>query len=368
MTELPNPSTLKNITTVVHVILSLEIGGMEQVVVDLVKSLDRDRYVPVVICVESRGPLADELEAIGIRVIKLPPMLSIFSFLYPSCLIKAIREVGASVVHVHSGCWFKGAFAARICKAKKIIYTQHGATSANTRILKTMERIAAFITDEIITVSTDLAEQLRVAGHIQMNKVSVIINGINTERFSGQLPNEKSGVIRIGVIARLEPVKDHGTLLRAIRILLDEGVNASLDIVGDGSEQSALEKLALELGISDSVHFFGSRRDIPQLLADIDIFCLCSLSEGTSISILEAMAASKPVVATNVGGNPALIEDGVNGFLVPVADPLSMAIALQKLIHNKELCLTMGEENRSRVKREFSIEAMTAKYEKLYEA
>jgi glycosyltransferase involved in cell wall biosynthesis len=355
-----------NKIVVAHIILSLEIGGMEQVVVDLVKAMDRSRFEPVVVCIQKLGPLADELKALGVAVMEVPPMVPVLSLLYPTALIKVIRSTGTEVIHVHSGCWFKGVMAARICGAKNIIYTLHGATYARTLVLKFMERIAARLTSAIIAVSDDLAGQLRNAGHIPMEKVSVIINGIDTDKFSAVQTRANGGPVHIGTIARLEEVKDIGTLLRAFRILIDAGVEAVLDIAGDGSERETLQQLASELGIREKVNFLGFRRDTPQLLAAMDIFALSSLSEGTSISMIEAMAAGKPVVATRVGGNTALIEEGVNGFLVNAKDHEALAAALIHLVQDKSLVDRMGHESRRRALSLFSAKVMTKRYEKLY--
>jgi L-malate glycosyltransferase len=355
-------------TIVLHIILSLEIGGMEQVVVDLVKALDRSKFEPVIVCMQRLGPLAGELRAMGVAVMELPPMIPVLSFLYPAALVKAIRGADADVIHVHSGCWFKGALAARICGAKKILYTLHGATYARTWFLKLLEHISARYTSRIVVVSDDLVGQLRNAGHIPMEKVSVIINGIDMERYSAIPARTTAGPVRIGVIARLDKVKDLGTLLRSIRILIDEGADITLDLIGDGSERAYLEQLAVELGITDRVLFTGFQRDIPQRLAGFDIFALSSISEGTSISILEAMAAGKPIVATAVGGNPALVTDGENGFLVPASNPQAMAQALMRLICDEGLRVRMGELNRLKANREYGLKSMMLQYEKLYES
>lgn len=361
----PNP---RKRMIVVHVILSLEIGGMEQVVVDLVKSMDRSRFEPVVVCVQRLGPLADELKALGVPVLLLPPMTPVVSFLYPAPLVKALRQAGAEVVHVHSGCWFKGVVGARLCGVKRVIYTLHGATYGRTRLQKLMERVSASLTDKIMTVSHDLKSQLDAAGHIPMGKVSVAINGIDTQKFRS-VPMQSTGdSLRIGVIARFEPVKDLGTLLRAMRILKDEGLLPALDLIGDGSERGALELFSAELGLTDQVCFHGFQRETPKYLAAIDIFALSSISEGTSISILEAMAAGKPIVATAVGGNPALVEDGVNGLLVPPGDPTALAQALKRLIVDESLRLQIGTVNREKARLEFGLSAMTRQYERLYGA
>ena len=351
---------------VAHVILSLEIGGMEQVVVDLVKAIDRGRFEPVVVCLMRLGPLGEELKALGVSIHLLPSMTPIVSFLYPAPLVKILRQVSAEVVHVHSGCWFKGVVGARLCGVKRVIYTLHGATYGRTVVETLLERIAATFTSRIVTVSDDLALQLKEAGHLPMEKVSVIINGIDTERFASVTGNPVSGRVRIGIIARLDPVKDLGTLLRALQLLFDMGVSADLAIVGDGPERERLEALSAELGLGSHVTFHGFQRDTLQRLAEIDIFALSSLREGTSISILEAMAAGRPIVATAVGGNPALIADGVNGLLVPPSDPIAFSQALLKLINHQELRTQMSENNRLKSQQKFSLGAMKEKYEELY--
>lgn len=353
-------------TVVLHVILSLVIGGMEQVVVDLVKATDRSRFEPIIVCVQELGRLAGELSETGIQVIELPQMIPGFSFLYPSALVKVIRQTGPDVVHVHSGCWFKGALAARICGVKNVIYTLHGASYARTRFGQLLERIAARFTSGIVVVSEDLVEQLRGAGHIPMDKVSVVINGIDTEKFASIPLHKSAGTTRIGTIARFAPVKDLSTLLCAFRIVLNNGADATLALIGNGPEWDHLTQLAAELHMTDRVQFPGFQRDTPHRLAEMDIFALSSLSEGTSISILEAMASGKPIVATAVGGNPVLVVDGINGFLVPSSDPPALARALLRLIADEELQVHMGKVNRLKAQREFGLGTMIIKYEKLY--
>lgn len=351
--------------TVLHVILSLEIGGMEQVVADLVQALDRQRFRPVVACLEALGPIAEEIKAKGIEVIRLPAMVPVLSFLYPAPLIRVIRESGAAVIHVHSGCWYKTAVAGRLAGVKNIIYTEHGRTFPDHRAIILMDRIFSRITAKVVAVSEELAAYLREVVRIPADKISVILNGIDLNRFP-VTGNGPPGRVIIGVIARLAPVKDLATLLRAMRTVLRECPGAVLQVIGDGPERDRLELLAAELGVSDGVRFFGFRRDVPEILAGFDIFTLSSLSEGTSVTILEAMAAGKPVVATRVGGNPAIIEEGVNGFLVPVSDPAELALALLRLIHDEALRRSMGTANRAKAAREFGIRAATARYERLY--
>jgi sugar transferase (PEP-CTERM/EpsH1 system associated) len=358
------PETRK--ITVLHVILSLEIGGMEQVVADLVRNLDRGRFRPVVVCLETLGPIAQEITTRGIRVIQLPPMIPKLSLLFPAQLVKVIRETRADVIHAHSGCWFKAAMAGRLAGVRKIIYTEHGRTFPDPKGVILMDRLISRLTSRVIAVSQELSEYLLEIVGIPDRKIEVIINGIDMNRFSTPSGKPHGTTVCIGIIARLAPVKDIGTLLKAMQIVLRECPDTLLQVVGDGPERDKLEKMAVDLGVGNKVEFSGFRRDIPEILSGIDIFTLTSLSEGTSITILEAMAAGIPVVATRVGGNPALIEEGVNGFLVSADHQEGLAQALLRLVRDESLRKRIGAINRKKAEEEHSIQSMTARYEKLY--
>jgi glycosyltransferase involved in cell wall biosynthesis len=295
-------------------------------------------------------------------------MIPKLSFLFPAQLIKVIRETRADIIHAHSGCWYKAVIAGRMAGVKKIIYTEHGRTFPDPRGIILMDRLIARFTSRVIAVSRELAEYLRDVVGIPDRKIEVIINGVDMNRFSTAVGRDRGTTVRIGIIARLASVKDVASLLKAMQIVSRERPDSLLQVVGDGPERDKLEKMAVDLGIGNKVEFLGFRRDIADLLSGIDIFTLSSLSEGTSITILEAMAAGKPVVATKVGGNPALIEDGVNGFLVPAGQPAELALALLRLAKDGRLRERIGEVNRKKAVEEYSIEAMAASYERLYAA
>lgn len=360
-------NVIKNKKNILIVILSLEIGGMEQVVFDLITSLNKDKYNIKVICIHSFGQISNELKSLGIQVIKLDDMIPLVSFLFPYNLIKEIKDFKADIIHVHSGCWHKAAMAGWIAGVDKILYTEHGRYFPESNKLVLLDNIFSRITTNVITVSENLATYMHEVIGISKNKISVIINGINVDKFIPSRDLDRLSAKRIGIIARLAPVKDIGTLLRAMRIVIDAYTDVQLDIIGDGPERAFLEDLTKELNLSKSVNFHGFRRDIPEVLFPIDIFVLSSISEGTSITLLEAMAAGKPVVVTNVGGNPAIIEDGVNGFLVPSQDPERMADAIIRLIKENETRRKMGQANIRKVENNYSIQAMALQYENCYD-
>ncbi len=356
-----------NKINILFVILSLEIGGMEQVVADLIRNLNLERFTPVVACLESRGPIGAEMDKLGVAVVQVGRMTPLLSFAYPGKLMKVMRDYRIDVVHVQSGCWHKAALAARLCGIGNVIYTEHGRIFPDSRAVMILDRIYAPLTRHVVAVSQNLARYMCSEVGIPAGKISVIINGIDVERFrSARVPSTTAGNIRIGIIARLAPVKDIATLLRAMAVVRRRKSLVSLSIVGDGPERDALESLANELGLSAVVTFHGFRRDIPSALKDMDIFVLSSLSEGTSITLLEAMASGKPLVVTNVGGNPAIVEQGVNGFLVPAGDPDSLAQALLKLADDARLRQSMAAANIRKVTERYSIQSMARQYEALY--
>jgi sugar transferase (PEP-CTERM/EpsH1 system associated) len=351
---------------ILYVILSFEIGGMEQMVADLILSLDRTRFNPVVVCLKARGPIAAELEQRGITIITLDPMTPLVSFVYPGQLVRIMRDHRIDVVHTHSGAWHKAAIAGFWGGVRSVVYTDHGRFYPDSRKLIILDRLYSPFTSHVVCVSDALAEYMVHVVGISPGKVRCIINGIEENKFSSARASQKNHADRIGIIARLAPVKDIATLIRAVKVLHERGIESSLTIAGDGPERDSLEQLSASLGIADAVSFLGFRRDIVTVLAEIDLFVLCSLSEGTSLTLLEAMAAGKPVVATNVGGNPAIVKDGVNGLLVLPGDQAALADALQKLMVDRELRESMSAANIRTIRERYSLKEMTASYEALY--
>ena len=351
---------------ILYVILSFEIGGMEQMVADLILSLDRSRFNPVVVCLKALGPIAVELEKMEVEIIKLEPMTPLISFLYPKQLVDIIKDHKIDVVHTHSGAWHKAAIAGFWGGAKTIIYTDHGRFYPDSRKLIVLDRLYEPFTKHVVCVSDALAEYMANTVGISKSKISCIINGIDEAKFHGARTPQKDVANRIGIIARLAPVKDLTTLIHALQILRDKGTEATLTIAGDGPERKNLEHLADSLGIINTVNFLGFRRDIPAILADIDIFVLSSLSEGTSLTLLEAMAAGKPVVVTNVGGNPAIVQNEENGLLVPPAEPAALAEALHRLMMDREMRERMSDANKCAIRERYSLREMASAYEQLY--
>ena len=360
--------------TVGHVVLSLEIGGMETVIANLSRNIDHHSYRFLIICVLRIGPIGYELRNKGIKVIKLPKMPRIISFLYPKALIDILRAEKVDVLHCHSGCWHKAAIAGKFAGVKGIIYTEHGRQMPGYKTTIFLDRAVSKITDYVVPVSLDLSKYLKKVVKIEPRKIHEINNGIDTDYFSPREKDKKllkelcipNNTLIVGNIARLAPVKDHITLINAFALTEKHCHDMRLLIIGDGSERVNLEKLINELNLSDKIALLGFRRDIKEILSLFDLFVLSSISEGTSITILEAMASGKPVIATDVGANSDIITESVSGFLVPAKNAKVMAEKIAFFYKNRSMGELMGRKGREHVIGKFSVQEMTRKYERLY--
>ncbi|HHS84136.1 MAG TPA: glycosyltransferase [Gammaproteobacteria bacterium] len=223
--------------------------------------------------------------------------------------------------------------------------------------------------DQIIAPSRAVYDSLINQG-TSAEKIVLVYNGVDVARFSssdGQRLREQLAISKdhllLGIVARLSGEKDHLTLLQAVYQLGQSGRKVALAVVGQGELKNRLIEEVSRLGLESCVHFLGVRDDIPQILAAIDIFVLSSVTEGMSNALLEAMASAKPVVATNVGGNPELVEEGETGYLIPAGNSAAMADAIGRLADNPAMRQRMGAAGRQRVKQLYSIEAMVKKYQ-----
>ena len=210
-------------------------------------------------------------------------------------------------------------------------------------------------------------------------KVITVLNGVDTEAFQ---PRRKPGVLSgvstqelddlrgsfvIGSVGRLEPVKNHELLLEAFATLVERTERpCRLVLVGDGTLRPRLEQLARELKIGGRVHFWGVREDVPQVLNLFDAIALTSLTEGTSISLLEAQASGLPAFVTDVGGNRRIVVDGKTGYVSPLGKPLTLADHLAKVVENPELHAELARSARDSVLASFDLDSMIRKYEALY--
>jgi glycosyltransferase involved in cell wall biosynthesis len=286
-------------TRVAHIIQNLNYGGMERVLHSLARQLPPLGFDIHIVVLEYLGRFSAGLE--DVVTFHQVPAMSRLSLLHPGKLITLLRRIGPDLVHSHTGVWLKAARAARVAGVPVMIHTEHGRPDPVPLADRLIDNQASRLTDTVIAVSEPLAEVLRRQVVHDPARVRVIRNGVNVQHLGAAVDRialrEELGLPAdapvLGSVGRLEPVKNYALALRAFARMGDRsGLGGPyLVLVGDGSQRSTLESLAADLGIASRVKFLGWRPDAERFYRAFDLFTLTSRSEGTSISLLEAMLA-----------------------------------------------------------------------------
>ncbi|HVQ16892.1 MAG TPA: glycosyltransferase [Vicinamibacterales bacterium] len=350
--------------TVVHVVASLDIGGLERVVFDLVTHADRSRVTPRVVCLEHTGDLAPRFVAAGVRVDCLPRTTGMTRRILR--LARFLRDSGADVMHAHNvKAHLHGALAARLAGVPVAVSTKHGRNFPTSSLSRAANRLACNLCSDLVGVSNDCAAIWRDIESADASKVSVVTNGIDLDAFplwSGTHDDPPRAVS----VARLSTVKDPFTLLEATRRVVDHQPGFRLDLVGDGPLRAEVEAAIRQLRLSDAVRVLGNVDDVGATLRGASFFVLASTSEGISLTLLEAMATGLPVVATRVGGTPEVVSHGETGLLVPPRSPEQLAHAMLWLSRRPDIRRRMGCESRRRVEGMFNVLSTVNTYEEMY--
>ncbi|WP_437967440.1 glycosyltransferase [Sorangium sp. So ce260] len=366
---------------VAHVVLSLNVGGLERVVLRLLERTARDRFAPIVCALEEPGALADELARLDVPLVVLARRPGLDPGL-PVRLAAWLRREGIRLVHTHNpGPHLYGALAAGLARAAslpggggpRVIHTKHGRNYPKQKRKVLVNRLAAALTDRVVAVSDDARAVALEVERLDPARVVTILNGVDTDVFRpgdagaarARLGVPASGY-HVGCVARLSPEKDHATLLAAFARLREVRPDAHLSLIGDGPLRPALEQQAARLGLGGAVTFAGTRGDVAELLPAFDVFALASLTEGISLTLIEAAAAGLPIVATRVGGNPEILAEGETGLLVSPGAPETLAAALEAVAVREDRA-AMGMRGRARVIERFGMDRMIRAYEDLYD-
>jgi len=359
---------------VAHVVHSLQTGGLENGVVNLVNTTGRDlRHV--IVCMTEAGALRARLTP-GVEVVALGkrPGQDVGAFLR---LIGLLRRLRPAVVHTRNWAAFDAIPAARLAGVRVLVHGEHGREASDpdgrNRRRNRIRRLLAPLVSHFITVSRDLERWLVEDVRLPARKVTTIVNGVDLARFGqgdrrgarAQLGLPPDATI-VGTVGRLDPVKDHAGLLRAFAGLGTAHPDALLLIAGDGPCRDELARLAGTLGLGERVRLLGDCRDVPGVLTALDLFVLPSIAEGMSNTILEAMASGLPVVATRVGGNPELVEEHVTGRLIRSRDPGVLAEAMAVYLDDPHVRAVHGKAARQRALERFGLERMCEGYVDLY--
>ncbi|WP_457329424.1 glycosyltransferase [Rhizobacter sp. P5_C2] len=353
---------------VLHVIETLDFGGAEKVVVDLVAAT-KGRCQPAVCCVKHSGELAQRLGD-GVQVFSLGKGEG-NDLTVPWRLARLVREQGFDVMHSHLwGVYLESALAAKLAGVP-LVHTVHGnyqdygqrfIPRLKLALRHRLERFAARWHQRIVTVSHSIQSYVVENIGIDARRVETVHNGID-ERVS--LQGERRGTTFI-TVGRMAAVKNHAMMIRAFARVAASRPDARLQLVGDGPDRPALEALAASLGVASRVEFLGFRNDVAELLAAADVFLMSSHYEGVSIAILEAMRAGLPVVGTQVGGIPETVLQGESGLLVPDGDEAAFADAMLTLLQDASRRGVLGRAATQRQREAFSLESAAQRYLQIY--
>ncbi|KHE91354.1 MAG: glycosyltransferase [Candidatus Scalindua rubra] len=362
-------------TNVVHLVEKLGIGGLERVLTTIALNLNREKYSVSVWCLSKGGFFADKLIEEGVDV----KILSISTSRNPVGiykLYKLLKYHKIDLIHTHAySAGTIGRISAFLAGVSVIISHNHSVYDYYNKYYHFVERLLSLITDRIICVSDIVRKFANETQRINPERLITIHNGINNiSADSGKSINtlkEEFGILPghtvIGTVTHMEEHKGIIYLIQSASYLLRSRKDLIFLLVGDGEQEEELETLCVDLNIEKNVIFTGERSDIPEILSLIDIFILPSIREGLGLSILEAMACGKPIIATTVGGIPEVVKDGVNGILVLPKEPEALHDAIVELLDDKGKREVMGLNSKRIYAESFNFRTMVDRIEELYD-
>ncbi|MGE5492965.1 MAG: TIGR03088 family PEP-CTERM/XrtA system glycosyltransferase [Actinomycetota bacterium] len=376
MTFLPSKPPL-----VAHVVFRLDVGGLENGVVNLINHMPRDAYRHMVISLTdmtdfSRRILRDDVELISLN--KRPG----HAFrLYPR-IRRMLKERAPAIVHTRNLAALEVTAPAWAAGVPVRIHGEHGRAVSgphpSDRKYRLVRRLYSPFVTSYVALSRELEDYLHRDVGISAERVARIYNGVDTRRFHPAparqpipgCPFADPGLWLVGTVGRLQDIKDQTSLVKAfvlaVRSVPELRSRLRLVMVGEGPQRSQVEAVLRTAGMADLAWLPGVRDDIPDILRGLDCFVLPSLSEGISNAILEAMASGLPVIATDVGGNGELLSDGNTGTLVPPADPQALARQIVHYACNPDAARILGVAARGEAERRFSLDAMVDAHVGLY--
>ena len=360
---------------VVHVIGRLGTGGAERQLINYLRSADREKFRHTVMCLVARGELADQVVAVGIPVVPLRARARYA----PVSLLRIVRWLkreNVAVVHTHmhhAALW--GRLAGVLAGVPVLVTTEHGKELWKNSLQVAIDRSLSRRTNRHIAVSQDGLEIRLRRERVAADRIVLIPNGVPIPAD----PVNESGRQRIrsefglapqtrllGTVGRLIEAKGYEHLLGAMQILHREFPDLRWLAVGDGTQRASLIAMAATMGLSDTVIWAGTRTDVGDLLAAMDLWVMSSVREGLPMALLEAMAAQKPIVATQVGGIPDAVRDGHEAVLVAPGDPEVLARAISRMLRESRRAEALASAARQRAITEYSIDRVARRIEDVY--
>jgi len=351
----------------------MPVGGAETLLVNLIRRLDRSRFAPEVCCLKYPGPLGEVLAK------EVPFFSHLLVHKYDLRVLPRLvrllrrRRIDAVVTVGAGDRMFWGRLAARLAGVPGVLTALHSTGWPD--VVGRLNRLLTPLTDGFIGVAEEHGRYLRETEKFPHDKVFVIPNGVDIDRFSPRPPSTAlreelglpAGAPTVAIVAALRPEKDHPLFLRVAQRVLRQVNGARFLVIGDGELRPTLEDLARRLGVDSAVRFLGTRSEIPELLSLVNVSVLTSRMEASPVTILEAMACGKPCVAPRIGSIPETIVDNETGFLTAPGDEAALAERMVYLLRDPATAARFGERGRQRVEERYSLERMVAGYEELLE-
>ena len=368
---------------IAYVVHTFDVGGLERCVARLVNHLDTERFSPLVICLNRSGDAAGWIQRADVPVIELGKRQG-NDLRVIWRLAKALRDHRVDVVHSHNwGTLLETTLARRRAGVPAHVHAEHGLELADLQIASWRKRLRGCVArwalaraDAVVAVADGVRRRLASRFGHPADAVELIGNGVDAMR-NGDSPAQRDRIRRslgvskdtpvIGSVGRLAPVKDFGTAIEAISMMVGRGRNVHLVVVGSGPELDRLTAKTKAAAVDANVHFVGQQDNVGDWLAAMDLYVNSSLNEGMSLSILEAMSAGLPSVVTDVGENAALV--GGNpccGLIAPPQDAKRLAGALEELLDDRDARRRCGACARERFEQLYSTKHMVTRYENLY--
>jgi glycosyltransferase involved in cell wall biosynthesis len=361
---------------ILHIISTLHVGGVENQLALILGKYDRRKLSPLVCSLSDKGEIGREIKESGIEVIPLKKLGHQFNWTIVRDIYKLIKTRDVKIVRTHQyHANLYGRLAAWLAKVPCIVASVHNVYTQDKKLhRRIINRFLSGFTDRVVAVSETVKRDIVKYDGLRADKVTVIYNGIDAQRFfniSGNSIRANLGIPLeahvVGTVGRLTIQKGQRYLIDAVAMLKEKFPQIALLIVGDGPMRDDLQNCAKTLGIDKNAIFLGTRRDIPQLLSAMDIFVLPSLWEGLGTALIEAMASGKAVIATDIAPFREIINSEKVGILVPVKDRRAIASSIELLLNNKALAQTLAECAKERSFSNFSMDITTNRYVGLFE-